>query len=506
MISRLCAALACAATLLLPDGAAAQKSADTLRVVWRDAIPNVDPYYNQLRVGVIFHMHVWDTLLYREPKSFELKPLLATSWSWVDPTTLDLELRHDVKFHNGAAFDADDVVYTFNLVSKPEAKVLTPSNVNWIKDAEKLDQYKVRIHLQKPFPAALEYLALATPIYPHEYRAKVGPEGMGKAPVGTGPYKVAKVDGAKEYDLVRNDEYFDGSPKGKAKIGKINIRAVPDEATEMAELLAGNADWIWYFNPDQFDRINETPGLVATRAETMRIGFLGLDAAGRTGPGNPLTKQKVRQAVFYAIDREAIAKNLVQGSSRVINAPCFPTQFGCDDSLAPRYSYDPAKAKQLLAEAGYPNGFKTDIVAFRSPQWTAAIQSYLRAVGIDANITFLQVATAVAKNQAGETQMYHGDWGSFSINDTSAIMGNFFKGSADDQARDGELKALLDVADNSIEPELRKENYRKAIQRVMEQAYWLPLHTFVTPYAYSKDLDFTPYTDEIPRFFLDKWK
>src|SRR5262249_6954765 len=159
-------------------------------------------------------------------------------------------------FHNGAAFDADDVVYTFNLVSNPDSKVFTPSNVNWIESAEKLDPYKVRIHLKRPFPAALEYLALVTPIYPHDYRAQVGPEGMGKAPVGSGPYKIVRVDGVREIDMVRNDDYFAESPKGKARIGKLVIRAVPDEVTEMAELLAGNADWIWNFNSDQFDRIN----------------------------------------------------------------------------------------------------------------------------------------------------------------------------------------------------------------------------------------------------------
>src|SRR5476649_1766882 len=93
-------ALALIVLLGQAGAAAAQKSADTLRIVWRDSIPNVDPYYNQLRVGVIFHMHVWDTLLYRDPKSFELKPLLATSWRWVDPTTLDVQLREGVRFHN----------------------------------------------------------------------------------------------------------------------------------------------------------------------------------------------------------------------------------------------------------------------------------------------------------------------------------------------------------------------------------------------------------------------
>src|SRR5262245_7906376 len=108
MDRKLWAALAVAGTLALPHAAAAQKSADTLRVVWRDAIPNVDPYYNQLRVGLIVATMAWDTLLYRDPKTFELRPLLASEWGWVDAKTLDVALRRGVKFHNGAAFDADD--------------------------------------------------------------------------------------------------------------------------------------------------------------------------------------------------------------------------------------------------------------------------------------------------------------------------------------------------------------------------------------------------------------
>src|SRR5690349_12027494 len=120
MTQRLWVALAVAAALAVPQAASAQKSGDTLRVVWRDAIPNVDPYYNQLRVGLIVATTAWDTLLYRDPETFDLKPLLASAWNWVDAKTLDVTLRQGVKFHNGAAFDADDVVYTFNLVSNPD--------------------------------------------------------------------------------------------------------------------------------------------------------------------------------------------------------------------------------------------------------------------------------------------------------------------------------------------------------------------------------------------------
>src|ERR1700756_1074070 len=103
------AALAVAGLMALPGAVKADKASDTLRIVWRDAIPNVEPYYNQLRVGLIVATMTFDTLLYRDPKTFALKPLLATDWSWLDPTTLDATLRQGVRFQNGAAFTADDV-------------------------------------------------------------------------------------------------------------------------------------------------------------------------------------------------------------------------------------------------------------------------------------------------------------------------------------------------------------------------------------------------------------
>src|ERR1041384_7136506 len=161
--------------------------------------------------------------------------------------------------------------------------------------------------------------------------------------------------------MERFEDYFKDSPKGRPAIKKLSIRFVPDDATEMTELLSQRTDWLWNFNPDQFENVSRTPFLQATRAESMRVGYLSIDAAGRTGADNPLTKQKVRQAIWHAIDRKAIADKLVTGGSRVPSAPCFPSQFGCDAEIAVPYDYDPAKAKQLLSEAGYPDGFEVEL-------------------------------------------------------------------------------------------------------------------------------------------------
>ncbi len=486
--------------------AMAQKSADTLRVVFRDAVPNIDPYYNSQRTGLIQAHHAWDTLVYREPSTFEMKPLIATAWKLVDPVTLEFTLRQGVKFHDGSTLTADDVVYTINTVASPDSKVATPSNYAWIDRAEKLGDYSVRIVMKKPTPAALEYLSFVTPIWPKAYREKVGAEGYAKAPVGSGPYKITKVETGSGLQYERFEEYWAGSPKGKPAIKKISVRFVPDAATEMTELLSGRTDWLWNMNPDQFDAVSRMPNLQATRAESMRIGYLSIDAAGRSGAGNPLTKTKVRQAIWHAIDRETIAKQLVTGGSRVPPAPCFPTQFGCDAEAAVKYEYSPAKAKALLAEAGYPNGFETELVSYVLPPWTAAVQNYLQAVGIKARVSQLQVAAAIQRSWRGENPLYLGSWGSYSINDVSAIMPVMFGGGNDDYARDAELQKFLTEGGSTNDPIKRQAAYAAAIKRVTEQAYWLPMHTYVNTYGFVKDLDFKPYPDELPRFFLAKWK
>jgi len=336
-------------------------------------------------------------------------------------------------------------------------------------------------------------------------REKVGAEGYAKAPVAAGPYKITKVD-AGQVDFERFADYYADSPKGKPPIGKMVVRFVPDAATEMTELLAGRADFIWNFNADQFDAVNRMPMLQALRQESMRIGFLRFDTAATTPANKPLADVKVRQAIFHAIDREQIAKQLVQGGSRVPPAPCFPTQFGCDASAATTYNYDPAKAKALLAEAGYPNGFETELVSYILPQWGAAVQGYLGAVGIKAKISQLQVQALIQRCQAvGECPMDLGSWGSYSINDVSAILPVFLGTGKDDHARDAETQKLVEAGGITMDPEKRKTAYSAAIKRATELALWMPLHTYVTTYGLSKTLSLKPYADELPRFWLSKW-
>ncbi|MGE0750090.1 MAG: ABC transporter substrate-binding protein [Variibacter sp.] len=497
-------ALAAFAGSLAAAPAFASKKNDTLNIAWDQPLDIADAYYNTSREGILAARMIWDQLIERDPDTFEYKPGLATAWRWVDNLTLEFDLRKGVKFHNGQPFDAEDVVYTLNFVSNPANKVLNTTNVGWIKNVEKIDQYKVRIHLKKAFPAALEYVAGPLPIYPHKYYAEVGSQGMARKPVGTGPYKVESLDPGKSITFVKNENYWEGSAKGKPKIGKVVERFIPEKTTQIAELLSGGLDLMWYVPTDQVDKIKRVKGLEVSAGETMRSGYIYIDAAGRSGK-SPLTDVRVRRAIAHAINRPQFAKTFFGDAAKVLKGPCFTTQFGCYQD-APQYDFDPAKAKALLKEAGYENGFDTEFYAYRPRQWDEALTGYLRAVGIRANIQFLQYPAFRDKNHAGVTPLSYGDWGSYSINDASAMMGNFFTGSPDDFTGDKELQGWVKEAGENNDPEKRKELYKKAILRIMDQMYFLPLNSYSIYYAYTSDLNFKPYKDEIPRYYLYSWK
>lgn len=497
-------AAAAAGTLpLRATPAQAQKAEDTLRISWRTVIPDIDPFRNNMRAGLIASDEAWDGLVYRDPQTFRNVPALATEWKQVDDVTMEFTLRQDVKFHNGDPFGADDVVYTINTVIADRV-VSVPSNFSFWSGAEKINDHQVRLRMKAPFPAALEYLAMLTPIYPKMYREKVGPAGYSQKPVGTGPYKITRWSSSL-IELERFDDYYAGSPKPRPAIRYMKISQVVDAASELTAFIGGQADWIWQYNPDQYNSIKALPGKTALRAGSMRLYYLQLDAAGRTGKDNPLTKKVVRQAIFHAIDRTSISHNLMQGDSHPVPTPCYPAQFGCDEAAAVTYDYDPAKARALLADAGYRDGFSTTLISNILPAFNAAIQNNLAAIGIKADIQQLQDAATVQKILGDQAPMNCGSWGSNSVNDVSAILPYFLGGGGFDYARDSALQAEIAAGGATSDPEARKKHYAAAIHRATEEAYWLPLFTSVTQYAFAKNLRFTPFPDELPRFYLCSW-
>jgi len=485
--------------------AMAGKSEDALRWASNSEPDNFDMYYNTLREGIILGRHVWDSLMEVDPSNGNFRPSLAKSHKWIDSKTIEFKLKQGIKFHNGEAFNADDVVFTMNYLANPDSKITAVSRTKFIAGAEKVDDFTVRVKLKTEFPSAMQYLSSVVVIYPNEYYAKVGKKGMATAPVGTGPYKATSIDYGNRFEFERNPDYAHG-PK-KATIGKMTFRRLEERNTQIAELLSGGLDWIWRVPPDQAKKLDGRRGLTVTQGATMRVGFLTFDVQGKTGgPGkNPMLNKKVRQAISHAINRPQIAKELMGEASDVLHIFCYPTQFGCIDDNVVRYDYNPSKAKQLLAEAGYPKGFETDFAAYRDRPIAEAMIGNLTAVGIKPKLTYVSSGAVRKMRREQGLRLYFGTWGSSSINDVTAIMGNWFQGGADDQSKDQQVIALMNKG-NTTDEEVRKEAYAAALKRIASEALALPLFNWAYNYAFTDQLSFTPSPDEVPRFWNARWK
>ncbi len=504
-------AAAAALALTTAAGAAlAGKANDTLTWATDREQAVMDPYYNNTRELVILGNTVWDGLLFRDVNSGEFKPLLAKSYKWADNVTIDFDLRTDVKFHDGSTFGPEDVVYTINHVSNKDNAVLTFKNVGWMKKAEQTGPSSVRIHLHKPFPAALAYFAQAMFMMPegHYDKAPVGADGkkdFGAVPaVGTGPYQFVSITPGDRIVMKKYDGYMKNGPKGQPSIGNLVFRTIKESNTQIAELLTGGIDWIWDVPKDQAEQLKASGQVTVTNAKTMRISYMAFDVDGDSGQ-KYFTDKRVREAIALAINRDAIVKNLVGPASIVIPSACHPDQFGCAQDVK-KWEYNPEKARKLLAEAGYPNGFTFDIYGYRDREFTEAVIGDLAKIGVKANLKWLQYRALRDLVWKGRTPINHMTWGSYSIPDVSAITSHFFSGGRDDPAKDPEVIAALKKADTSTDPAVRKASYQQALAKISGELYWLPMFTYAKYYAYGKDLDFTPTPDEIPRFYNTKWK
>jgi len=255
---------------------------------------------------------------------------------------------------------------------------------------------------------------------------------------------------------------------------------------------------------DVAEDLAKNPNFKVEASATMRCSYLVMDAAGRSGD-TPFKNTKVRQAVAHAIDRDGIVKNLVRGTSKVLHSPCYPEQFGRTSEVT-KYDYNPQKAKKLLAEAGYPNGFKTKFYSYYERPICEAMINNLKDVGITTEFQFIQFAALRSAWRKGETPIHFTTWGSSSIYDVSAFTPIFFNSDNDDMVHDSEVTKWFKAGDSSVDPQVRLENYNKAFKKIADQAYWLPMYTVNTNYLYSKDLDFKPTPDELPQFYNTRWK
>ena len=492
-------------TLCAAVPALGQEDQNAVRFAYNQALESPDPYFSTLRLGVILGRNVWDTLIIRDPDSGEFAPLLATDWNWIDDTTLEMTLREGVTFHDGSSFEADDVVATLSYAADEENRIVSQQVAAWIESVEKTGDYSIRIHTDGPAPSAMEFLSSQLAIFPSDYYAGPAGETGSALPVGTGPLKYASYSPGGDIVLERFDDYTATDVKGAASLDSVLIRTIPDIQTQVAGLLSGELDLVMGLPRDQADQVATMPGIQVKSGETMRIVFLQINTT-QDSPNPALRDVRVRQALNHAIDKAAISQNLVGEGSTPINAVCFADQFGCTEEDIAAYPYDPEKARELLAEAGYAEGLTLTLAAYRERHFSEAIINYLADVGVTVKLDFMQPAALRDAMRSHSTELVQMAWGSYSIYDLSASTPVYYGGQPDDNNLDPELIDILARTNATVDADTRAGLFRDALSRIADEAYAVPMFSLPVYYAAAEGLEFDTYADEVLRFWEYSWK
>lgn len=485
--------------LLLSCGSVAALAATeqpTLNVAFSRETDYVDRLHTDSSESAALSLAIYDTLLYRDPVSAQLKGLLAERWTWNSArTVVEFELRRGVTFQDGERFDADDVIYTIGLAIDPNSRFRQQdASFGFIKHAERTGEYTVRVELHYASALAEEIFASRLVIWPAEYGARDGGHNVQRtAPVGTGPYRVQHIIPGREISLVANPTYFDG-PKPRPSFEHLRVRIIPDAQTRIAELLSGTIDFAWDLPTDQVRFLAQDSRFKVSYATGARITFLSLDAAGRSG-SSPLQNKDVRIAIAQAIDRAAIAEHLAGPTSRVIRNQCHPQQRNCprehaEDAL----EFNPAAARKRLDRAGFgETGLSLELLvgSNRLRQIAEALQWQLRQVGIDVRVRQFTLPAWRRKFMQGESQSSLVSFGG-DLLDVAATLPGFFDGGGADYARDAQLTHLIASGLRQVDERKRGEAFERALQRAAQEVYTVPLHTLAVNFVYRRDLCYEP--------------
>lgn len=360
----------------------------TLKVGLTTDIESADPYLVKQVAGEAVAKAMFDNLVERDFQG-NLVPGLATEWKFVDDKTIEFKLREGVKFHNGEDFDADSVKASVDRIQNEAFGSVYRNNFKSIQEVQIVDPHTVRFVLNKTDAPLLDNISAQLYMLPAKYLKEVGDDGFAKAPVGTGPFKFGEWVKDDHITLQANPDYWDGSFKGKPKVETVIFRPIPEASTRLAELQTGGIDLMQDVAPDQAKTAaSDNVAVVETDVPQEAFVFFVSD-----DPTSPLSKKEVRQAINYGVDVQSIIDNLLQGYGTRFGSPIGPLTMGYDPNLKP-YPYDLEKAKKMLADAGYPDGFEVTIDASASDKTTSteAVAGELAKMGIKANVRRIELA------------------------------------------------------------------------------------------------------------------
>lgn len=445
---------------------------------------NLDPGTSV--IGTARKFDIFETLVGPDVTG-KVTPQLASEWKSVDATTWRITVRPDSKFHDGTPVTANDVVYTWKRAAKPELKSPIPGYLSSVDTMTAVDTKTVEVKTKVAdpiFPRRLFYFG----IVPQAYVEKVGDVDFGQKPMGSGPFKFVSIKPDDQVVLSGWAEH----PYRKPTLTELTIKLVPDTAVRLAGLKSGELDFIQSppldavagLQRDGFQSWTNTPGAFGLLLDTL--GTNGTDAG-------PIADSKVRQALNYAVDREAIAKGLWQGLAKPAGTMVIEGNFGYSADIKP-YTYDLAKAKALLASSGYPNGFKMTIAAAPNlPEFKAsaiAIQDQLKALNIEADVElieaaaigdrFFKVKPTLALIAVGitTTPLYDAD-----------IALSYFWSQAGTGKRfnNAEFDAKYEASRREIDPAKRETLLKEAATILQNDPPFLPVTTIPVVTAWNKD-------------------
>ncbi|WP_350343473.1 glutathione ABC transporter substrate-binding protein [Proteinivorax tanatarense] len=471
MILFLCFLLVMPAALIGCDEAGGQ--IDNLVVAQGSDADSLDPHATNDQPSSRVKKQIYETLITQD-ENMELQPGLAESWEQIDELTFEFKLKEGVLFHNGEELKASDVEFTL-------LRALESAHVGHIVGAidpdgiEVIDDYTIRIATSEPFAPLLAHLAhTATSILNEKAVTEAG-EDYFRNPVGTGPYKFSSWEMGNEIELVRFDDYH-GEP---AHIPMITFRNIQEDGNRTIELETGEVHIAYDILPQDINRIEEHENLTLLRDLNFSTVYLGFNCEKE-----PFDDVRVRQAINYAIDVESIIDAVMEGSGEVATGPIGPEVWAANMDLDP-YGYDVEKAKELLADAGYEDGFSTTL-------WTndnqlrqdiaTIVEEQLLEVGIEIDIEVLEFGAYLEATADGEHDMFILGWVTVTGDPDYGLYSLFHSeefGEAGNRTfyANDRVDELLDKARRSAEPDVREAAYMEAQEIIRDEAPWLFLNT-----------------------------
>ncbi len=483
-------ALVAVTTALLAPAAPGQERERTAVVAVGVDATSMDPYLSTNITDKHVMSHIFDTLLRRDD-SMKLRPNLAASYRALSPTVWEFKLRSGVKFDDGTPLTAEDVKFTLEHALDPALKAPSVAQFRSITKVDAVDPQTVRFTTKEPYPALPAVMAEFWVL--SKKQGARGQAVLNEQPVGSGPYRLKRWARGDSILLEARPDYWQGA----AKIPFVRFKVVPDQNTRFAQLRTGEADIVAQLPAEGVALLSADPAATVAKAPGARSYFVGLN----TRLESPLRDRRVRQALNYAVDKEALLRFVYDGNGQPLATLLTPEQFGYSARVKP-YPYDPAKAKALLAAAGYPDGFaiKMEAPEGRYPkdrEVAQAIAAQLAKVGVRVELTIREWGGFVGqfRTEVGPPMFLMG-WSIPTFDPDSILTPLLTPNQTYGRYSDPALTKLLEQARAEVDPEARASLYARAQELVKEEAPMIFLFQLEDLYGVSRRLDWKPRPDE----------